>query len=146
MPPVPPSVGDTGNLDLAERQRRRDQYDREQEAWEREQRQARQQADSRADLIHDLKLIAGMAQTADQTAKRAIRLARQKAEGIGAKVQRGRRAYPIKEAVVEEADRRRKSHEPANSTVLRQWARKKFGKNSLSSKRTFRLWISPKRQ
>ena len=42
FPPTPPSAAALGNLGIAERQHRRDQYTLDQQAWEREQAQVRQ--------------------------------------------------------------------------------------------------------
>ena len=41
FPPMPPSAFALGNLDLAEREYRREQYSLEERAWEREQARAR---------------------------------------------------------------------------------------------------------
>jgi hypothetical protein len=48
FPPTPPSLFMLGNLNSEERQNRRDQYDRDQQTWEREQRIERALAEAQA--------------------------------------------------------------------------------------------------
>jgi hypothetical protein len=59
---------------------------------------------------------------------------------------RGRRANPIREAVIAEFGRRRRAGEPSQPKDLLRWvAGKNFGQNALPDERTIRRWVSTKR-
>jgi hypothetical protein len=156
MPPMPPSAAILGNLDPTDRQRLRDQHDLDQQSWEREQRQAQMIEAQR----HDFGLIINAVMAAEREAKRALRLAQQKANGAeaGAKAKRGRKPSPLSVAVAAEAERRRLAKNPRelpDAPSLLKWmkrkftkaqlAENKFGQNAESDGHKIRRWISPKR-
>jgi hypothetical protein len=165
FPPSPPSVAALGNLDIAERQYRRDQYSLDQRAWEREQEQARQAQAREDELRRALAEMRAEALAARRVARRALArdraltqtnaktLAALKAAqrdlaakgGPKATAKRGPKGYPpaIKEKILAEAGRMRDADiRVTASALLNRRAVKKLGNNCLPSTRTISQWLS----